>query len=133
MRIVRPWIATTLVVVAILYLTLWPDPVPDTGITLFEGVDKVVHAIMFGGLTLTLIFDSTLSEKGARPSWCLTLWFALISTIFGAAIEFMQRAMGLGRAFSWWDIVADAVVALVAVCLGAIAVKLARKCIKSAD
>ena len=38
--------ATVIVIVVILYLTLVPRPLPDTGISLFQGADKIVHAAM---------------------------------------------------------------------------------------
>ena len=83
------------VLIAILYLTLFPQPLGDEGIHMFEGADKVVHFIMFGGLTGTFLFDRWRME---RPlSMGAALLVALISTIIGAAVEYLQSAMQLGR------------------------------------
>lgn len=87
---------TAVVVCVILYLTLLPLPLGEEEFPLFEGADKVVHFIMFGGLTGTFIFDrwrmyKTLSLRGA-------LLTALCSALFGGVIEWLQYAMALGRA-----------------------------------
>ncbi len=50
------------VTLAILYLTLWPDPVPDHP-RLFEGADKVVHAIMFMGFYWALGVDRWVRQE----------------------------------------------------------------------
>lgn len=86
---------TVAVLVAILYLTLLPQPLGEEDISLFDGADKVVHFIMFGGLTGTYIFDRfrisrKLNLKGA-------LRVALCSSLLGAVIEYMQYAMQMGR------------------------------------
>ena len=103
------WILTIVVTLAILYLTLWPDPLPDDTPQLFPGADKVVHALMFGGLTLVLLIDR---QRGMhwRPLGKRFVWsVALASAVFGAVIECLQWAMGLGRGFEIADIIADTV------------------------
>ena len=103
------WILTIVVTLAILYLTLWPDPLPDDTPQLFPGADKVVHALMFGGLTLVLLIDR---QRGMhwRPLRKGFVWsVALVSAVFGAVIECLQWAMGLGRGFEIADIIADTV------------------------
>lgn len=56
-----PWLLTTLTVLAILWLTLAPHPLPDNDIPTFEGIDKVVHACMFGGLYFMICLDRVIS------------------------------------------------------------------------
>ncbi|MDE5650146.1 MAG: hypothetical protein K2O30_07845 [Duncaniella sp.] len=86
---------TAAVVIVILYLTLLPQPLGEEDFPLFDGADKVVHFLMFGGLTGTFIFDrwrlcKTLSIRGA-------LLTALCSALLGGIIEWLQHAMNLGR------------------------------------
>lgn len=86
---------TAAVVIVILYLTLLPQPLGEEDFPLFDGADKVVHFLMFGGLTGTFIFDrwrlgKTLSIRGA-------LLTALCSALVGGIIEWLQHAMNLGR------------------------------------
>lgn len=57
---IKPFIFSAIVLTAILWLTLSPDPLPDNDLPLFEGMDKIVHACMFGGLYFALRFDLTL-------------------------------------------------------------------------
>lgn len=130
------WLLTIIVILVILYLTLWPDPLPDDTPHLFPGADKVVHALMFGGLTLVILIDRQRYTAGSgKPghsdndtadsihdadhsvdsvSWPPLkpgfVWpVALASSLFGAVIECLQWGMGLGRGFEAGDIVADTV------------------------
>lgn len=93
---IPPYQPTVAVLIAILYLTLLPKPLGEEEIHLFEGADKVVHFIMFGGLTGTAIFDRF---RISRPmTMCGALVIALISALIGATVEYLQYAMLLGRA-----------------------------------
>lgn len=127
-----PWILTIVVSLAILYLTLVPQPLPDDTPKLFPGADKVVHALMFGGLTFVILLDrqrranykpnkgdSTYSEgiksdggEGKENIWQPLsksfVWIvATVSALAGIVIECLQWAMGLGRGFDVADIFAD--------------------------
>lgn len=132
------WILTIVVSLAILYLTLVPHPLPDDTPQLFPGADKVVHALMFGGLTFVILLDTQRRknyplpkgksmadnreprgiEKGEAGEQA-TFWqplskryvwtVAAISALAGIVIECLQWAMGLGRGFEVADIVADTV------------------------
>lgn len=106
------WILTIVVSLAILYLTLYPDPLPDDTPELFPGVDKVVHALMFGGLTLVVLLDcqrlAARREKKWQPLSGSFVWsVAFISAFSGGVIECLQWIMGLGRGFEIGDILAD--------------------------
>jgi hypothetical protein len=138
---IYPGLFTALVVLAILWLTLAPHPLPSDDIPMFEGADKVVHALMFGGLVFALTFDRRLfahrrqlaafrtADNQATPSslhaeatrggsqsamagWMVLLCFAVASSLFGGVIELLQDAMGLGRGGDVWDFCADTVGAL---------------------
>lgn len=116
-----PWILTIVVSLAILYLTLVPQPLPDDTPKLFPGADKVVHALMFGGLTFVILLDRQ-RRANCHPnkgdSWN-TFWqplsksfvwtVAAFSALVGIVIECLQWVMGLGRGFEVADIVADTI------------------------
>lgn len=108
------WIFTTIVVLAILYLTLVPKPLPDIDIPLFPGADKVVHGIMMGGLMLCVGLDLARQNRdwsATPPKICLiTATLAVIA--FGGAIELIQGAMKMGRGEDIYDFLADAIGAL---------------------
>ena len=106
------WILTIVVSLIILYLTLYPDPLPDDTPQLFPGADKVVHALMFGGLTLVALLDRQRLDARRDGVWAPLpgrfVWsVAFISAFSGAVIECLQWTMGLGRGFEIADIVAD--------------------------
>lgn len=106
-----PWILTIIVSLAILYLTLVPDPLPDDTPQLFPGADKVVHGLMFGGLTSVILLDRQRrgSDRWHTLSARFALSIALLSSVAGVVIEFLQLTMDMGRGFEVADIVADTV------------------------
>ncbi len=116
-----PWILTIIVSLAILYLTLVPQPLPDDTPKLFPGADKVVHALMFGGLTFVILLDRQRRENyrlnGAdsqntfwQPLSKKFVWtVAAVSALAGIIIECLQWVMGLGRGFEVGDILADTI------------------------
>lgn len=114
---------TLIVVVAILWLTLARSPFGDTPMPHIPGLDKVVHACMFGGLTFVGELDCSrwrikrrnLRGDAALVGWHLAAVIALASIAFGGAIELLQGAMHMGRGADWLDWLADAVGAAVAV------------------
>jgi hypothetical protein len=113
------WAYSTVCFLAILYLTLFPDPLRGAQVSLFPGADKVVHGIMMMGMMLCLAFD-TLRKSNARRrenSWrayrLLLLCFLILVVLFGGAIELLQDAMGLGRSKDFADFVADSAGAVV--------------------
>ncbi|MCM1377827.1 MAG: translocation/assembly module TamB [Clostridium sp.] len=103
------WSFSALVVIAILWLTLAPRPLGETDFNLFEGVDKVVHALMFGGLTVTLLFDWSRKRNWANIPVIKAILFSIGSMLFGVAIESLQEAMNLGRGFEYADMTADGI------------------------
>ena len=103
-----------IVVAVILYATLFPDPAGVDDLPLIPHIDKLIHAIMFGGLAGALAFDYSRSHNIPKPSPRTMAAFAIASTLVGGGIELLQDAMQLGRGADWFDFLADAVGALVA-------------------
>lgn len=98
-----------LTTLAILWLTLAPKPLGENPPELFPGADKLVHAIMFGGLASMMLLDIQRKNRW-RPVTGSRVWIcALISSIFGALIEVAQAGMGMGRGFEFTDIIADTI------------------------
>lgn len=108
------WTLSIATTIAILWLTLAPDPIGDTSLPLFPGADKVVHAIMFGGLALMLLVDCKRRNWGERvPKWFI-LCVVAASALFGLLIEYLQGWMGMGRSFDILDFIADFIGAVLA-------------------
>lgn len=98
-------------IILILFLCTMPaSSIPKT--TLFDRLhmDKIVHFFLFGGTVLLLAYGYY-RQKGRIGN--LTLFFlALFVTVYGLAIEFIQRYFTANRSFEIWDVVADGAGAL---------------------
>ena len=105
------WWPSALVIALVLWLTLAPDPAPDVPISALFGpyTDKLVHAIMMGGITGAIIFDYKRRQPGAprRMTKAALAALGIAMIIFSGADEYAQGAMGLGRTPDIWDFAAD--------------------------
>ncbi len=110
-----PGILSSVVFMTILWLTLAPHPLPESDVTMFEHADKVVHALMFGGMFFALIIDRELwwqrryEQTGRMPRGNFRpLFLMALSVIFyGGLIELLQGWMHLGRGCDPLDFMAD--------------------------
>ncbi|MDE7181304.1 MAG: VanZ family protein [Muribaculaceae bacterium] len=120
MKILRGWWPSIVVLIVILWLTLAPHPIGDTQIELFPGADKLVHAIMMGGLASALLFDWR--RNGGRMPYraftARTVCMVIVAvTLFSVADEIAQQSMQLGRSGDVFDVIADFVGILLGVLL----------------
>lgn len=106
LRRLPPFLLTVIVELAILYLTLWPDPLPDNDIQLFPHADKVIHFLMFGGLAGVACVDTSIWRRSTITIKTAML-IGLISALMGGLIEILQGTMGYGRSAEWLDLIAD--------------------------
>lgn len=130
-HILPPFLPTAIVVIAILYLTLAPDPLPDTETPSFLGehADKIVHGIMMFGLTFTLVYDCRrhfVSLHSALPLKFL-LTVGVTVTFFSILDEWAQSAMQMGRHGDIYDLLADIAGIVAALLLSYILKNLMRK------
>ena len=108
---------TVIVIALILFLTLLPRPLGEEDFQLFEGADKVVHFIMFGGLTGTFMYDRW--RAGHPLSLSGALLTATASALFGVDVEILQSLMHLGRTGNdLADILANTLGAFTAILVG---------------
>lgn len=103
------WMLSILTVALILWLTLVPDPLGDDVPRLFPGADKVVHALMFGFLTVMILLDRQRKKEWMRLPLSFILTGTLLSTMLGIWIEVAQLKMELGRGFEVADMAADGI------------------------
>lgn len=111
-RLIRdlpPWLFTIVTALLILWLTLVPRPLGDLNPPLFPGADKIVHAIMFGALTGSLIIDKERCRGWKRCSLAYIVFAVCVGALSGIVIEYVQDAMHLGRSFDELDMLADCV------------------------
>lgn len=118
------YLVSCIITAIIAWGTLSPEPLPDDTPSWFDfpGMDKVVHALMFGALAYSLTID--LSRRRIRRA---SLYAIIISASLGIAVEFLQKWMGLGRSFEWEDMLADAIGAIL---LGLLAAWTINRCAK---
>lgn len=106
-------------VAIILWLTLAPHPTGDLELPLFPGADKIVHALMFGFLAFVVLLE-TMKHNHWKMLSLVTIGVAGIGCgVFGIGIEFLQRAMGLGRSLEILDMLADSAGAITAAAIWA--------------
>lgn len=93
-------------VVLLLWLTLSPQPLPETDIPLFPGADKLAHLLMFGGVAWGVAADITAHNAHCevrRVAWAVAVGVFLL----GGVIECMQQWMELGRSGDVADWISD--------------------------
>lgn len=90
---------------AILYITLWPTPVGADEVNLFPGADKLVHAIMMGGLLSAVLFDHRRAQRIISSIYIFKVGFWCV--VFSAFDEIAQHVMNLGRSWSFSDFLSD--------------------------
>lgn len=110
-KIIKDWWPSVLTLCVVLWLTLSSHPLPDMDVLpLFPHVDKVVHFIMFGGLTGAIMFDALRRQKQERRRLSPTFYWCLCAAMlfFAYADEWAQQAMNNGRSQDILDFCADA-------------------------
>ena len=93
--------------IAIIFLTLSPDPTAGISVQIFPGADKIVHGIMFGGQTITICIDLYRKNGYISLKSFQVIIILVSSSIFGITIEYLQYTMQYGRSFEIADIIAD--------------------------
>lgn len=91
-----------LIAACIVYLSLMKPPSIESSLLKIENIDKVIHAIMYACLSLTLALESNTKNNHLK-----LLPVFIISTIFGGVIEILQSYFP-PRTASWGDFIADA-------------------------
>lgn len=110
-KFLPPYACSVAVTAAIIYLTLFPEPLPPDTPALFQHADKVVHAIMFWAFFTSVAVDMLRQRlkrhKPVRLSRSELTVIFIASSLFGLAIEIAQWAMQLGRGADALDFLAD--------------------------
>ncbi|MCM1066667.1 MAG: VanZ family protein [Muribaculaceae bacterium] len=105
LKFISRWWPTMIVVAVIIYATLSAKPVGDMELSLIPHLDKLIHAIMFGGLFSAICFDRC--RAGLSLSTSVLLLTALASAVAGGLDELAQSAMHNGRQGDFIDLAAD--------------------------
>jgi VanZ family protein len=98
---------TILVVICILFLSFAP-PSDFQGIPTFDNEDKLVHLLMYAGLTSMLIFDFRVAVLNFNLKSFRFIFFCLVfPTLLGGIIEILQPLYFAPRSASWFDFLFD--------------------------
>ena len=104
----RTYWPTLTVVAVIIYATWFPDPVGADELPVIPHIDKLVHAVMFGGLAGAAMFDYHRASPASRPLGPRAVTAACcLAAAFGVVDEVVQGMLSIGRATDPADILAD--------------------------
>lgn len=96
-----------LIISIILYLSFAP-PSTFNGVPTFENEDKLVHILMYAGLTCILIFDFRRYAKTKTMSIVAFILICLLFPVFlGGAVEILQPIYFAPRTAEWFDWFSD--------------------------
>lgn len=85
------------------------NDIPDTDFDFFIPIDKVVHFLMFFGLSLTACIGYIYLNKGHIIILKMIVFAILLPILYGGAIELIQHYYFIGRTGDWFDFLADAI------------------------
>lgn len=123
MKAVLRYLPTIIVLMVILYGTLASHPVMADDLPPIPYLDKLIHAVMMGGLLGAFVFDWQRAHRCTHIPKSL-LWRAWICVaLFSVADEIAQGALKNGRSSDPIDFVADLFGAFCAIYLAPPAVR----------
>ena len=96
-------------------LTLMPgNDVPEVSWLTIPYLDKLVHVVLFGGLTLFFCLPYIKSNFSIQKKINFFIRISLSVILWGLIIEVIQKHFIKGRGFEWMDVVADTLGVLIA-------------------
>ena len=103
-EIIKTFPFSIAVTVAIWVLCL--IPIPETPLSDISLIDKWTHFVMYGVLTLVMLW-----ERGKKPMKpMISVWqLLLIPIVMGGLIELAQRYLTTCRSGEWLDFVGDTI------------------------
>lgn len=100
--------------ITIFLLCIPGSAIPSAGVFATEGIDKVVHAILFGGIVLLWGFNLYFRRREDQTWQRIIVRLTLFSVGLGIGLEFLQRYYIPNRSFDGIDIIADTTGAIAA-------------------
>lgn len=110
-RIVMAWWPSMITLAVVLYATLWPDPELPEDMPPIPYLDKIIHAIMMGGLFGAIVFDIQRQRRREAVSAPIParalVWLAISLMVFGVLDELAQKLLTETRTAEFLDLMAD--------------------------
>ncbi|MDR0769480.1 MAG: hypothetical protein LBE71_06245 [Dysgonamonadaceae bacterium] len=108
------WVTLLFIAVILLLCFINPPKVPRLSMTNF---DKLVHSLMFFGLSGSVFFDGSFHLKQKVGGWSIFGGSFLFPVLFGSGIEIAQEYLTVARRGDWMDFLYD-VIGVCCGCLG---------------
>lgn len=103
-QFIKHWWPSFLTFAVVVYATIFPHPVGADELALFPGYDKLIHAIIMGGMASAVMFDY---RRGGRIlSKRVVIFVALCTAVFAFVDEWIQHIVSPNRIYDIWDILA---------------------------
>lgn len=88
------------------------NDIPEVKLNLFIPTDKIVHFIMYFGLSLVASFNYIFDKNGKIIILKLIVFAVILPILYGGLIEIIQAEYFVDRSGDWYDFLADALGAL---------------------
>lgn len=98
---------TAIVLAIIIYATLSSDPIGADELPLIPHIDKLIHAVMMGGLLGAIVFDLQRSDRTTLLRRRTIIIATLAVMAFGAVDEVIQATVVDRRSGDILDLIAD--------------------------
>ena len=96
-----------LTLAVVLYATWLPSDIQPDNLPPIPHLDKLIHAVMLGGLCGAVIFDCKRLDRAARLTRH-TVWRAVIAVaVFAVVDEVVQGLLPIDRPSDYVDLLAD--------------------------
>jgi VanZ family protein len=103
---IKKYPISLLIIATVIYLSFFSPPSLD--VPLFEGIDKVVHFCMYGGLSGMLWLEFLCNHRiSERVLWHAWIGAVLCPILFSGVIEVLQEYCTEHRGGDWLDLVAN--------------------------
>ncbi|MGN0209674.1 MAG: VanZ family protein [Muribaculaceae bacterium] len=105
-RVLRFW-PSLLTMMVVLYATWLPSDIQPDNLPPIPHLDKLIHAVMLGGLCGAVIFDCKRLDRATRLTRH-TVWRAVIAVaVFAVVDEVVQGLLPIDRPSDYVDLLAD--------------------------
>jgi glycopeptide antibiotics resistance protein len=104
---IKPGVLYVITLAIILYISLSSNPLNVRGFEWYYGSDKIIHAVMWGFLTMVMAYEVSKALYFFDPGWELYICMFLINSLLSVLVELVQELMKIGRHFDIYDIVAN--------------------------
>jgi VanZ family protein len=102
----RYWISILVIIAILILCFINPPQMEAPPMTNF---DKLVHFLMFLGLSGILFFDSSFHLKQKVNGWLILGASFLFPVVFGGGIEIAQEYLTSARTGDWMDFLFDSI------------------------